>query len=417
LNSVGLIVEPGSAMFVNGATSGSGPFCLMSSRKHNHVSLGSCLNAIASGRGDEIFMIADEGTVSSATEPEQCLMLSSGDTSDSRAIVKGSCSFAMNEGNGLGMVVPNAKGQLKLSKTGNYCVSVNGEVHAKNVASGADIRASSSQNGHAAENAIDGVDGHSTYWASAPEQSASATVDVTIDFGKTVHIETLQIDWELPAKSFELRLGVGGELKSFFATVSNSFNKTMVVAHGEYGRFLQVRMHEPHPVWAATGGGFAYAIKDIRVVASEAAVVASDCTEASESSDARDKFSVVLVPEFDPIPAASAADSGEFAIRAGDRLGGLLAQLLANMPALDSCGLMQKRKCITGNCSESDTRQPTELFTQAHGIRTNEYIKQSHSAHAIDAMGLQLGIDKHELNNLVDSTRAAVASIKSKLNN
>ena len=49
----------------------------------------------------------------------------------------------------------------------------------------------------------------------------------------------------------------------------------MMAAHGEYGRFLQIRMHEvtnpnepfaltnfilsqPHPVWAATGGEFAF---------------------------------------------------------------------------------------------------------------------------------------------------------------
>lgn len=71
-------------------------------------------------------------------------------------------------------------------------------------------------------------------------------------------------------------------------------------------------------------------------------MVAVDCTDASESKDARDKFSLcvafglrvsilwvhmlhharVFVPELDPAPADNAKASAELAIKAGDRLSG-----------------------------------------------------------------------------------------------
>ena len=201
LNNVGLIVEMGPTMFVSGATFPSGPLCLVSSRKQYDVSLTPCFDAIASGNGKEIFVRADDGTLSSATDPSKCLLLASGDETNGRKVVKGLCKYAIDAENGRGVLEPTASGQLKFTKMGNYCASVDGNLFHENVAAASTIVASSNQNGHPPEHAINTFDDATSYWASASEQFANATIDVTLDFGKNVHVEQIEIDWELPAKA------------------------------------------------------------------------------------------------------------------------------------------------------------------------------------------------------------------------
>ena len=201
LNHLGLIVRPGPTMFISGATSPSGPLCLASSRKQYDVSLIRCFDAITSGGGDEVFVLGDDGTLSSATDVSQCLLLANGEENGLNKVGKNDCRYATDAEDGRGVFEPTATGQLRFSKMGNYCASARGDVVHKNVAAGSAIHASSNQDGHPPELTIDGLGDATSYWASASEQFANVTIDVTLDFGKSVHIERIEIDWELPAKA------------------------------------------------------------------------------------------------------------------------------------------------------------------------------------------------------------------------
>ena len=112
-----------------------------------------------------------------------------------------SCRAAADARDGRGVLEPIARGQLKFSRMGNYCVSAAGEIAGRNVAMGSKVVATSAQLGHPAGNAVDGWGRFSTYWASALDPSVKAPVDLTLDFGVSVDVASIEVHWELPAKA------------------------------------------------------------------------------------------------------------------------------------------------------------------------------------------------------------------------
>ena len=68
LRSLSLIAEPGPAMLVSGVTSPSGALCVVSASLHARVSLTPCLDAIANGRGHEVFLPSAGGGASQRNE-------------------------------------------------------------------------------------------------------------------------------------------------------------------------------------------------------------------------------------------------------------------------------------------------------------------------------------------------------------
>ena len=197
LNSVELIAEPGPTMLASGATSLSGPLCVVSPHEQHVVSLAPCLDTIAKGNGDEIFVLGDDGKLSSASDSSQCLMLASGEAGNQ--IVKSPCRYAADAGDGRGVLEPTPTGQLKFSKMGNYCASTEGDLLLKDIAIDSTTHATSNQDGHPPEHALDGFD-DATYWASDPQQFANVTIDFTLDIGKYVSMDQIDIEWKMPAK-------------------------------------------------------------------------------------------------------------------------------------------------------------------------------------------------------------------------
>ena len=80
------------------------------------------------------------------------------------------------------------------------CVAAAGEMAGRDVAMGSKVVATSAQLGHPAGNAVDGWGRFSTYWASALDPSVKAPVDLTLDFGVSVDVASIEVHWELPAK-------------------------------------------------------------------------------------------------------------------------------------------------------------------------------------------------------------------------
>merc|ERR1719161_1284984 len=80
LNSASVIVDSGPVMLVSGSTSASGELCVVTSGEK--LSLNLCVDAIASGTGNEIFRMSDDGLLLSTMRPDACVSLVDGDASD-----------------------------------------------------------------------------------------------------------------------------------------------------------------------------------------------------------------------------------------------------------------------------------------------------------------------------------------------
>jgi len=413
LDSVLLIAAPAPAMFVSGATSPTGPLCLVGDGGLGHVSLAPCFDAIAAGTGRDIFTLSDSGALFSVVRPDQCLALADGDAERGGLLELSSCRVAMAAGDGRAFFESSASGQLRFARMGGYCLSAKGDLMVREVASGATVVATSSQGAHPAGNVVDGG-GQSTYWASASAPSGEGAVDLTFDFGVAANIASIEITWEFPAKAFELQAGSGGPFATMFATSTNSMGKTVFAAEGERCRFLRVRMLEPQAVGGIASEHPAYGISEVRVMASTASLVAQDCGEAGGSSDARDKFIMVAVPEFDPSFAGSALSSAELALKSADRLGGLLAQLQVALHTLESCALTRRKTCTGNNCTVA---KQAATLTQAHlraqgigGLDANEDL--SPWAQISCAITSQLGIDRVGVTVLMENARAVISTLR-----
>merc|ERR1712137_868576 len=97
------------------------------------------------------------------------------------------------------------------------------------------------------------------------------------------------------------------------------------------------------------------------VLATSARMIVQDCVEAEENSDARDKFFMVAVPEFDPSAALQAKSNAALLAAAAGHLGSLLAELHVAMPSLASCGFVSSLMAKSSNHSS--------LLLDARGMR------------------------------------------------
>jgi len=160
---------------------------------------------------------------------------------------------------------------------------------------------------------------------------------------------------------------------------------------------------QPHPTLGNSGGHSVFAIKDIRVSASSARAVVQDCTEAEDNTDARDKFFMVAVPEFDPRAASAAKDNAALLGRAEAHLGNLLAELYAAMPSLAACGF--KASMLKQHASTSMLTRTNAIFMSRVALGNDA------TSNALGAVAPALGLDMGALQTLVTSTRETLAQI------
>merc|ERR1712224_110114 len=140
----------------------------------------------------------------------------------------------------------------------------------------------------------------------------------------------VEIDWEYPAKAFQIELASGGGWSTFSGASGNAITKTVALGSGA-GASLRIRMVEAHPAYA-TSGKLAYGIREVKVYGSGLKTIVQDCGEASGSTDARDKWFLSAVTDFDP--AAKSALGGYALLKAAT---GSLASVTAQLQAGGGC--------------------------------------------------------------------------------
>jgi len=137
-----------------------------------------------------------------------------------------------------------------------------------------------------------------------------------------------------------------------------------------------------------------------------ARMVVQDCSEADDNIDARDKFFMVAVPEYDPSASSAARDSASLLAAAGVHLGGLVAKLDAVMPSLSACG-------FAGSLVATRLSQSAKS-AQDHGLRrtTAKTSKAEDAASAaVSSIASKLGVDTKGTEALIAKARSIISKV------
>jgi len=274
-----------ATMLVAGVSSPE-EMCLLESA--GRIGLDSCAAAIAAGDGREIWSLLGGGQLMN-TMSKRCAGASAGATTLSTSDCEGASTWKF---------LPNGQAQV-----GDKCLSQAGEGSGtENVAAHVAAAATSSANAdsHAAAAAVDTDD--TTFWASRP--GVSGPVALTIDFGEARSIDLLKIVWEFPAQSFAVSVSLGDSWTEVFATAVNMVRVSRIPL-GLMASKVRVDMKKPHPLAGTLSGQLIYGIRSIVALAPRLEAALDDCTTASHSKDARDKYFPVVVPDFDPTASAA----------------------------------------------------------------------------------------------------------------
>jgi len=389
INTAALIAQPGPFMFVSGITSPVGEQCLVTGASGVHLE--PCLESIAAGDGREVLQQDEDGRI--IADDGTCLALVDGDTTGGGMLAMAPCSTSA--GDGRDVFAMTSSGQLKMPRVGSYCLTVAGEgaVDA-NIAQAAEVTATSSNAQHAVEHIADGD--AQTWWSSATDPASR--VDVQLDFGATKQIKAVEIEWEHPAQAFELQVASGGKWATIFSTSGNNLQTTSYIGPVVSGSALRIRMTQLHPTLGSSDGHSVYGIRDVRVLASSARAIVQDCAEAEDNTDARDKFFMVAVPDFDPAAAAAAKAHAALLQAAEGHLGNSLAELYVALPTLAACGF-----------KASFSKQPAEMLAQRAAAQRSMRASKDAAATAVAAVGPSMGVDMAALKSLVASARGALA--------
>jgi len=137
-----------------------------------------------------------------------------------------------------------------------------------------------------------------------------------------------------------------------------------------------------------------------------ARLVVQDCSEADDNIDARDKFFMVAVPEYDPSASSVARESASLLTAAGAHLSGLLAELDAVVPSLSACGFA--RSLVAARVNQSAGA------AQDHGSRrmaakTNQRVDVATAA--VSSIASKLGVDTEGTGALIAKARSIISKV------
>jgi hypothetical protein len=318
-------------MLMSGITSPV-EMCLASTISSD-LTLQACASTVAAGDGRDIFSLQANGQLMNVAT-KQCVGLSQKDGGGGRISMM-NCDDTSASGDTLFQVTES--NQLKLSRDGELCLSQQGVAAGiVDVALHAAATATSTLDfvSHGANMAV-GQEA-SGFWASRIGETRKS-VEFSVDFGDALLLDSAEIRWEFPAKSFSFLVSTdGSQWTEVFATDTNVLNVSRVHLDRR-ASMAKVVMREPSPLTRAWGHGI-YGISSFRVFASQLQTVALPCVEAATSSDARDKIFFVHAGEYDPRPAIELRGELTALATAQAALASTMSGVIAAIPKLASCG-------------------------------------------------------------------------------
>jgi hypothetical protein len=309
-------------MLMNGATSEQ-ELCLVTENGNSAhagalVTLEACSSALAAGDGRELWKMTGAGQLESVVGGK-CVVLGGNSPVGGGVVELADCQSSAETGDGRSFWSLTPSAQLSMARGGGYCMVLSGSVPSvgQDVAGAATVTASAGQ-----------VGGES-FWASEPSEGP---VSLTLDLSELTRVTAVQIDWKSAAKSFKVQIAGKDEPWVTFASIEgNALSSNTLRGATALAKKVRIMMTE-----AGTASS-RYAISGIRVLAAPLKMGVMDCAQASQTGDARDKFFVQQVAEFDPkasAPVRSAAPLLSSAIR---DLGVITADLVESFPKLEAC--------------------------------------------------------------------------------
>merc|ERR1719221_2274676 len=267
----------------------------------------------------------------------KCLGLKDNVVTDGGHVVLEDCDVAAGSKEGRNQWALQKNNQIKSGRPGQYCLSQRGSAPGvENVAAKAAAMASSSVNAiaHGANMAVDGRD--ASYWAS--KFDVSEPVTFTIDLGGPKKLQSASISWEFPAKSFDILTTEDGEhWVEAFSTNNNVLKTTRVALPSQYATKVRFIMHEPHAIYGSFQGHAVYGIKSVSLYASRLRSVVDACANAGKSGDARDKYFLSYVGDFDPCPSKALRSELPSVEAAKTSMAATIGELTDVLPSLASC--------------------------------------------------------------------------------
>eukprot|EP00392_Amoebophrya_sp_AT5.2_P003047 g3052.t1 len=331
-------------MIVSGITAAK-EHCLVADapdRDGSGLHLEPCEGQVRRMNGSELYRFMDNGALYTLMG-KKCLSLEDGKVTATGGIVSlQDCDAATSSPDGRALWEPMPSSQLKIGKVGDFCLSMGPEkggigesniikgnsnidatsengTHAAKLLADGNPRGVLSENGtHAAKLLADGND--STDWASDWDPGEDEAV--TIDLGSVTKLSNLSIDWEYPPKSFSVQNSTDGT--HFSACSRVDFNEKWsykMPGKSLKTRYLRIVMHEVHPSLGQhkESGRHLYGIQHVRVTSRSLNPILQKCSEAARAVDARDKWFLVEVTEFNPCknpkldaPPTEVANSTQF---------------------------------------------------------------------------------------------------------
>lgn len=370
----------GSAFMLVAGISSKAEMCLVASGWS--AELADCLDSLALGDGREVWTFTGSGSLQNI-KTRACA------SPTTNGVPLMPCSSAAPWG-----VSPS--GQLM---SGSQCLTqVGGVAGMGNAALLAAARAfsTSEQQGHGASAAIDGSG--ATYWAS--QSNAEGPVVFTVDLGQPTSVERVEISWAYPAKCFSVAVSLDGSIwESVFSTTSNVLAKSYIPVGGKTAAQLQLSMEEPSAL-AGDIGRNAYGIKSLRVLAPRLRSVADSCTSARKNNDARDKYFITYVSEYDPNAAKMLSNAVPAAEEAVAALSQAVSDLADVYPKIPSCA---------GSSFEASSHSSPFSANNTH---TPNLLSTSESAKRVDRV---FGLSRDRFERLLSVAHASTSSVRYKL--
>ena len=313
---------PSSFLLVGGATSPEDT-CLVATKSQG-VFLHGCADAVSKSDGREIWSLAPDGSLMSASSG-QCLAV--GDHGKDVKLLACDANAAKWELQG--------NGQIKMASS-NMCLTQTGLAPGLvDVASAASIIASSTlNNAHGAALAVDGLT--ATFWVSKLDEPEPASL--TINLETSVPVVEVALEFEFVPSSFAVQVSRDGATwVEVFATEANILDKVHVPVEVGQAYGLKVVMTKPHAIKGVLGGHSLYGVRSLKVMSPGMQAAVEPCATAGASVDARDKYFPVAVASFDPAHGAKLASEVVALESAGAALSAAANDLATATPSMRKC--------------------------------------------------------------------------------
>jgi hypothetical protein len=187
---------------------------------------------------------------------------------------------------------------------------------------------------HGANKAVDGSS--SSFWASALDPAEPVTL--TLDLGGVHQLQSVEVDWEFPPKSFTVGLSEDGvHWTEAFATDSNVLATTSLPLGLASASQLRLVMHEAHATYGKFKGHAVFGVTSIRAYAVGMQSIVEDCAAAAKSKDARDKYFQSYVGESGPSSSSALRSEVPSLEAATASVASTVSELVDVLPKLASC--------------------------------------------------------------------------------